>query len=509
MDNPDLAKIACVVAALGAVALLAGRGRMAIVGGLTLVGLAGAGLIGSASDIGRVDALASAPGAAAAVLGLLALWAAAAAFVRWPATVPLAVLVCAPLRPPITLGDGDGFPIGIADDGELGRLLPLYFVLAAAGLALAWRVLGASRDSTLPARALPRGLALPAAAFVGFLCVSLLWADPIRPGVDTLVFFALPFTVLVAVVARAPFPDWAPRALGIAALALAAAFAAIGLFQEATRELFFFAPNLQASNANSGYFRVTSLFGDPSLYGRHLVLGIAVLLSLMALLRIELRLAIATLALLWAGLFFSYSQSSMIALVVVTLAVAAFTGTRRVRVTVVATFLAVLVVGVGYVASIPLRGESLRTETADRSQRVEDSVRVIEDNPVVGVGVGAQPDASRRLADQDRATATFVSHTAPLTVAAELGAVGLALLAWLLYGATRMLLAVRRLDAGMGLALLAVLLGLFTQALFYPGFLDDPLTWMVLALGAGYVTWPRAAGDGRACADAAATGATA
>ena len=491
MDHPDLAQIACIVAAAGVVLLLAGRGRLVVVGGLALIGLGGAGLVGSASDIGHLDALASAPGAAAGALGLLALAAATVAFVRRPAWVPVAVLVAAPLRPPVTIGDGGGFPIQLAEDGELGRLLLLYFVLAAAALALAWRALSQREQGTLPGRALPPVAAIPAAILLAFACCSLLWADDLRPGVDTLVFFLLPFAVLLGVVGRSPFPDWMPRTLATVAIAMAALFAVIGLFQAATRELFFFAPNLQLSNANSSFFRVTSLFGDPSLYGRHLVVGLGVVLALMALRRIDVRLATGLVLLLWAGLFVSYSQSSMIALVVVTLVIAALTGTRRMRLAVLGTFALVAVIGVGYLISIPIRGDSLRNETADRSQRVEETVRVIEADPVVGVGVGGQPQASRRLSDRDRPTPNFVSHTAPLTVFAELGAVGLALLAWLLVGATRMLLAARRLEPALGLVLLTALLGVFVQSLFYPGFLEDPLTWVVLGIGAGYLTWPR------------------
>lgn len=491
MDNPDLAQIACVVAAAGVALLLAGRGRAMVVAGVTLVALAGAGLIGSASGIGRLDALASAPGAAAGALGLLAMGATAALFVRRPAWVPIAVLVTAPLRPPVTLGDGDGFPIALAEDGQLGRLLPLYFVLAAAALALAWRALSPREQGTLPTRPLPPTLAIPAAALLGFACLSLLWADHLRDGVESLVFFLLPFTVLLAVVARSPFPDWLPRTLGAAGVALAAAFAAIGLFQAATRELFFFAPNLELSNANSSFFRVTSLFGDPSMYGRHLVLGLAVVLALMALRRVDLRLATASVVLLWAGLFVSYSQSSMVALMVVVGAVAAMTGTRRVRLAVVGAFALVLVIAVGYLVSIPIRGDSLRNETADRSERIVETVDVVARNPVVGVGMAGQPEASRRLAESDRPAANFVSHTVPLTILADLGAIGFALFALLAAGATRMLLGLRRLEPGLGLALLAALLGLFVQALFYPGLLEDPFTWLLLGIGAGYLTWPR------------------
>ena len=491
MDHPDLAQLACVVAAIGVVALIAGRGRVLVVGGLALIALGGAALIGSASGIGRLDALASGPGVVAGALGLAVLGAVVWLFVRRPAWVPIAVLIAAPLRPPIKLEDGGGFPIVLAEDGSLGRLLPLYFILAAAALALVWRAFSEREQGTLPVRPLPAVAALPAAALAALACVSLLWADLPRPGVESLVFFGLPFAVLLGVVGRSPFPDWMPRTLGGVAVAMAGVFAVVGLFQAATRELFFFAPNLELSNANSSFFRVTSLFGDPSLYGRHLVVGLAIVLAVMALKRMDLRLATGLVILLWAGLVVSYSQSSMLALIVVTLVVAAMTGTRRVRLAVVGTFALVAIVLVGYLVSVPLRGDSLRNETADRSQRVEDTLRVIEDDPAVGVGVGGQPQASRRLSGSDRPTPNFVSHTAPLTVFAELGAVGVVLLVWLLIGATRMLLAVRRLDAGLGLALLAVLLGLFVQSLFYPGFLEDPLTWVVLGIGAGYLTWPR------------------
>jgi len=501
MDHPDLAQMACIAAAAGVTLFIAGRGRAAVLGGLALIGLGGTGLVSSASGIGRLDALSSGAGIAAGLLGLAVLAAAAWVFVIRPAWVPLAVLIAAPLRPPIKLGDGGGFPIALAEDGSLGRLLPLYFVLAAAALALAWRALSAREQGTLPVRQLPLVAALPAAALTALACVSLLWADPMRPGVESLVFFGLPFAVLFGTVGRAPFPDWMPRTLGGVAVAMAAVFAAVGLFQAATRELFFFAPNLELSNANSSFFRVTSLFGDPSLYGRHLVVGLAIVLSVMALKRMDLRLATGLVVLLWAGLMVSYSQSSMLALIVVTLVIAALTGTRRVRLAVVGTFALVAVVLAGYLISVPLRGDSLRNETADRSQRIEETLKVIERDPVAGVGIGGQPQASRRLSGSDRPTPNFVSHTAPLTVFAELGAIGVALLVWLLVGATRMLLAVRRLEAGLGLALIAVLLGLFVQSLFYPGFLEDPLTWVALGIGAGYLTWPRRDdGTGRAAA---------
>jgi hypothetical protein len=109
----------------------------------------------------------------------------------------------------------------------------------------------------------------------------------------------------------------------------------------------------------------------------------------------------------------------------------------------------------------------------------------------MGVGTGGQAQASRRLSGKDKPTPNFVSHFTPLTVAAELGVIGLALYGWLLVGGARAILAVGRLDKALGIALGAALLALFTHSLFYPGFLEDPLTWVVLAVAAGQLTWTR------------------
>jgi O-antigen ligase/polysaccharide polymerase Wzy-like membrane protein len=151
------------------------------------------------------------------------------------------------------------------------------------------------------------------------------------------------------------------------------------------------------------------------------------------------------------------------------------------------------VIGAGaYVAVRLVDGADLNRITSDRTERVEDTARVIGERPVAGVGIGGQPRASRELADSREPTPTFVSHTTPLTVAAELGLIGLALYVWLLAGGVRVIGWVRQRDDAFGLALGASLLALFVHALFYSGFLEDPLTWLVLAVAAGWLSWREA-----------------
>jgi hypothetical protein len=47
-----------------------------------------------------------------------------------------------------------------------------------------------------------------------------------------------------------------------------------------------------------------------------------------------------------------------------------------------------------------------------------------------------------------------------------------------------------RRDETLGLALGTAFVGLFVHALFYSGFLEDPLTWFVIAIAAAYCSQP-------------------
>jgi len=291
-------------------------------------------------------------------------------------------------------------------------------------------------------------------------------------------------------VARAELAPWLPKALAWISLGLASVFAAVGLWQELTEDLFFYSPQLEVANAYSPFFRVTSLFTDPSLYGRHVVLGFAVLLVLLWTERINLYLGTAIGALLFAGLYFSYSQTSMASLFAVAFVVTLVAGDRVARRSVVAATV-VFLVAAGVLLLVGARGHAISDVTSGRWTRVEQTADVVRDAPLVGVGLGAQPEASQDVAERSEArTARFVSHTTPLTVAAELGLVGLAVYLLLLAATLRMIMILRRRDFALALALGAALLALFVHALAYSGFFEDPITWLALGIGAAYLAAP-------------------
>jgi putative inorganic carbon (hco3(-)) transporter len=476
--------LAAVLGALGAVAVLTTGRRTTLLGGLLAVA-------GAEIALARAGGLQlSAKLVGAGIVGLVILGALAGLLLRrlWLLT-PLALLA-SPFRLPLDFGSGHRFSVAVAHGGQLGRLLPLYLVLAVSALGLAWR---AARGT--PIDALPRELAYPAAAFLAFACMSLLWTQDSGSGRNLVEYFLLPFAVLVAVVGRAPFPPRLPRALATISIALAALFSVVGLFEAASHRLIFYAHNLEVSNTYTSFFRVTSLFRDPSLYGRHVVLGIAVVVVCLWLRRLAVVPAAALIAVLFAGLYFSYSQSSYAALFVVVLAVTLVAGDPRARRVALVAAAGVALLGTG-IAAAKVAQTSVRKATSDRSRRIELTARVFEHHPLAGVGVGGQPRASQKLAKHFGPLQNFVSHTTPLTVAAELGIVGLLAYIAILAGAAHALDSVRRQHEALGLSLAAVFLALFVHSLAYSGFFEDPITWLVLGIAAAALR-PQAPGPAR------------
>ncbi len=478
MADLGSAQLGAIVGAAGAVLVLTAGRRATLVGGFLLLAIAELALVGSSAVPGRLLS------PTLAVLGIAAgavVVAVAAALARWPGIVILLVLVAAPFRLPLDFGREHRFFVAIAEPGQLGRLLPLYAVLAAATALLLWQTL-----RTGVVRTLPPLLAWSAAAFIAFAALSLVWSDDVHAGTNVLAYFLLPFAVLVAVVGRAPIEPWLPRALAIAGVALGLLFALVGLVQAWTGTLLFYAPNLEISNSYGTYFRVTSLFRDPSLYGRHVVLAIALVLVAAWLGRLNLGVAVALVAVLWTGLYFSYSQSSFVALFFVTAWIVLSAGGRTARRVVLAGSI-VAVVAAGGLAAAAVAESSAKRVTSDRSRRVELTAKVYRHHPVLGVGLGAQPLATQHVAVRKGPVARFVSHATPLTVAAELGTLGIALAAVLFVAAVRAVAEIRRRDIAVGTALGAVLLALFVHSLFYSGFFEDPITWFALGLAAAFL----------------------
>ena len=469
MEHVQLAEIAALLGALGAVGALITRGGIFPLIGLALLGIATVGLGWSLVGDEDVELLLHDPaGIALVVIGITTAIVLAVPLARYPGAVPVALLAVAPFRVPVQLGDEEAF-----------LLLPLYLVIAAAVLALAYRILRGERPAPPPFL-----LALPLATFVTLASTSFLWTWDERAGGIALAFFVFPFTAGLATVARSPVVEWLPRALLVTLVALGTLFAAVGIWQAQTRTLFF-GRDVEVANAYTSFFRVTSLFKDPSLYGRYLVVPIAVLLVAILVRRgrtIDWVVATGFVAFLFLGLFYSYSQSSFVALFVVTFAVALVGTDRRTRIVLLGCALVATLAAAG-VAGAAIGGRSAKDVTSGRSRLVEVTLDAFRERPIAGVGIGGQPRASSEIVKKGSPSRN-ASHTTPLTVLAELGMIGLVLYGWLLAATAWALVLVSRTDRVFAVGLGAVLLALVVHSLLYAGFFEDPLAWGIIGLTA-------------------------
>ena len=222
MEHTQLAEIAALLGALGAVGVLVTRGGIFPLIGLGLLGVAIEGIGWALVGDEELRLVFGDPrGVALVVIGAVAAVVLAVPLARYPAVVPVALLAVAPFRVPVQVGAEEAF-----------LLVPLYLLIAASVLALASRILRGERPPPPPFL-----LALPLAAFVTFASTSFLWTWDERSGGITLAFFVFPFVAGLATVARSPIADWLPRALLVTLVALGTLFAAIGIWQAHTRTL--------------------------------------------------------------------------------------------------------------------------------------------------------------------------------------------------------------------------------------------------------------------------------
>jgi len=412
--------------------------------------------------------------AGAAVVGLLLAAAGAYVFRRWPYVLAFAALACVPARFHVTVGLT-----------EANLLVPMYGVVAAAALLLAWELVQGD------ARARELGpVAWPVAAFVGWTGLSMLWTGDVRQGAIELLFFFLPFGLLAVALARLQWSRLIALGLLVELTAMAIAFALIGIYQYETRDVFW-NPKLLVSNTYAPFYRVNSVFWDPSIYGRFLVVAILALLVVVLFVRVPrwAYWATAAIALVWTGLYFSYSQSSFAALAVGVVVAAVFAWGRR---GLVLAAVAAVIVAAGALAVPSVRHDVFgngngKSATSGRGKLVRKGAHIAVHHPIVGVGVGGFKHAYAELTNlRGREPNAAASHTTPVTVAAEGGIVGFALYVWLLVAA--FLLAFRRFARDLpGLTALAyglVLTAIAVHSLFYSAFFEDPTVWAAIGLAA-------------------------
>jgi O-antigen ligase len=449
-------------------------------------------------------------------LGTLAVAAAAAlacVFRRRPMLLPLTIAAALPFRVPLHAG------------GDTANLLvPLYLVIAGGVLASAikdWRSWPAGPVAGGGAvQWLPRVLA----GVVLLYAVQALYSADFSKGLQDVCFFFVPFSLVYGLLRDV---NWDRKLLTLVIWVVAAeaiAFVVVGSVEYMSRSLFW-NDQVIRSNEFHTYFRVNSVFWDPNIYGRYLALVAVVAMAalLWARERRALGLLTALVVVLWVGLVPTFSQSSFAALLAGLAVLAGLKWSLRWTLTAVGAFavigvLVVLLAG----GSSKLSPDRINIDTSGRANLVSGGLHLFAQRPIYGYGSGSFPKAYREHV-KTRKVPVAVSHTEPITIAAEQGLVGLAayvalvltalwtMSAGLLPSLSRV--SVSRAGGAVGgttpedalataggggspattgparyiaiarAAILATFTALLVHSMAYAGFFEDPIAWVLLAIG--------------------------
>ena len=363
-----LAEIAGPIACIGLAVLLLARRRRNRIAGLCYAGVGTVLLAVSLAPSNAAEVGVAVAGVI--VLGPLLAW----LFRREPWLVAFATLAFIPFR-----------------IGFLGHslLVPLYAVaLGAAGLLLWQLVDGDERTRELGI------VSWPLALYLVWIGLSVSWSVDVHTAAIDLLAFYVPFTIIAVSIARLPWQRSRVRILYGELVAMALVFTLVGFYQYETKTIFQNA-KLNQSNIFEALFRVNSVFYDPSIYGRFLVVALIATAVLIVRGALSLRAGLAALAFLavvWLGLLISFSQSSFAALLVAVFALAVVVWRWKS----LFALAAVLVVAAAVAVAQPRLVHSLRHHTTSglnhatsgRATLIAVGIKIARAHPSHGVGLG-------------------------------------------------------------------------------------------------------------------------
>lgn len=422
----------------------------------------------------------------AALVAAPALIVLVSAFRRHPAWLAIAAFAALPLRIPIEIG------------GETANLLvPLYLVVAAGAIAQAAGNGPRTADRRPEAAAevgWPRRLCWVLATGLVLYALQASYSEDVANAIENIGFFLVPFAVLFRLLLELEWSRSLLRLVLIAVGVVAAACAAIAIYEFFARDLFL-NPELFDANELHVYFRVNSIFFDPNIFGRYMALALTALGACIAWggERRAIAAVLATAAIVLVGLAFSYSITSLAALLAGLGTVAClgwgWRGAAGFAALGLAAAAALVIIG-GTPSSDIQTDRSIDSGHSDLVKGGLVLAGVLDPapppadqdvgRPIAGHGSGSFGRAFFEHIEQARTT---VSHSEPITVAAEQGTIGLVVYAALLVAALATMLGG---GAGSSLArtvAAACFVTILVDSLGYTGFTTDPATWALLGLG--------------------------
>jgi putative inorganic carbon (HCO3(-)) transporter len=190
--------------------------------------------------------------------------------------------------------------------------------------------------------------------------------------------------------------------------------------------------------------------------------------------------SIVVLAILWTCLVFTLSRSSLVALAVGMAVLAAFRWKAR---PVIYLGVVAVIAGAVVLATHPSKFglQNWNQASSGRANLISGGVKLFEERPLYGFGSGSFT-TEYKAKFPGPASSVSDSHNIPVTTAAEQGIVGeLVYLALVLAALVALFRGARGDPYRVGIA--AAFLALLVHTMFYAAFLEDPVTWTLLAIG--------------------------
>lgn len=274
-----------------------------------------------------------------------------------------------------------------------------------------------------------------------------------------------------------------------------AALVPLALYEGATRHFIWREYLAEGLNA-----RVNATFVDPNIFARYLVLAIVanLILQYFTAERRKRAVYMAALLALLGGLAITLSRSGMLTLAVVLVLMVILIPRKPILQPI--GFLGL--VGAVIAAMRPAIWQRLLTFReglgALDDQRLylwKAAWAMFKDHPLLGVGLGGFQEMFLNHYSQYRtvipdAEGATLSHTTILTVASELGLLGLAALAWVWLAIIRVLRSLRRLAGeqeklrgyGLGVGYFLWIMTVFISSQAEARFFEDPAVWLSLGM---------------------------
>ncbi|HUA46899.1 MAG TPA: O-antigen ligase family protein [Solirubrobacteraceae bacterium] len=500
-----LPKVGIVVAAaLAAVAMLHRNARVQAVAMLGALVLAPVLLLGDIWHSPQLAVVHRHPLVAVvgALIALAAVAAAALLVAKHPEVLAGAVIVALPFRIPIESG-------GVTSN----LLVPLYFVVAAGAVAFIVTALrgrappepaASDGNARLPAPATPvpprdgpvRWLEWLLAGYVVLYALQAAYSPKFTTALQQVVFFYVPFALAYCLLRRLDWTQRLTRACLALLAGLAVLFALVGFVEYETKTIFL-NPKLIAANQLHAYFTVNSVFFDPNIFGRFLALVMILLASVILYARRQRTVLVtgAVLAILWVALLLTLSRSSIGALLVGLGALAAIRWRVGRAVFIAAGVVALAVAVIAITPTTFGLNQGLNGASSGRPGLVTGGLDLFKQRPLWGYGSGSfETEFAAR--HHEIGETTSASHTIPITIAAEQGLIGELVYLGLVLAALFVLFRRCRSDPAR-VAIAAAFLALLFHTLLYADFLEDPITWTLLAIGSALAARPAADSGGR------------